>query len=143
MKMVNGDISVRGDGNSVEVTGVERLVQEISHWLIEPLGTDQLYAKFGSSLWDQVGDPLIDKCVVDVKAEVYRVVSNYVAYQKRQMQEDLNASPDLFMRKWGNDDIVDEFKGVDVNVVADTLYVTVKLKTASGAEFTVNQQVQI
>ena len=143
LKIMNGDISVRGDGNTVEVSGVERITQEISHWLIEPLGTDKLYARFGSSLWDKVGDPMIEKYVSDVRSEVYRVVSNYVAYQKRQMQEDLALSPDLFLRKWGDNDIIDNFRGVDVNAVADTLYVTVKLTTASGTDFEVTQQVRM
>ena len=50
LKIADGDIAVRGDGDVTQVSGAERLSQEISCWLLEPLGTDPMYPKFGSDL---------------------------------------------------------------------------------------------
>ena len=140
LKIVDGDFAMTGDGNIVQITGADRIRQELSHWLLEPLGTDTIYSKFGSSLWDSVGEPMIAEAISDVKSEVSRVVRNYVAYQKRQINEDMLASTDRFMKNWGYDDIIDTVNSIEVNAVADTLYVTVELTTASGETITVEQQ---
>ena len=140
LKVVNGDIAVMGDGNVKQVVGRERLIQELSHWLIEPMGTDSIYEKFGSKLWDSVGDPMIDESIDDVRMEVSRVVTNYMAYQSRKMKEDLAISSDRFLKNWADDEIIDSIDAIDVSAVADTLYVTVKLTTADGSQVVIQQQ---
>ena len=119
IKVVNGDFSVKGDGNVTEITGAERIMQELSHWLIEPLGTDTIYKRFGSTLWDSVGNPMLDEYINEVKSEVARVVSNYVAYQKRQINEDMVKGTDRFMRNWDYDDIIDRVVSIDVKALPD------------------------
>ena len=139
IKVVNGDLNIMGDGNAQEITGVERIEQELSHWLLEPLGTDTIYTRFGSELWDSVGDPQIQEYVDDVRIEVQRVVENYMAYQTRQAKEDLAVSTERFMKNWGDNDIIERLDGIDVKAVADSLYVTVKLTTVGGEQVTVVQ----
>ena len=52
LKIVNGDFAVKGDGNIVQLTGAQRIRQELACWLLEPLGTDKYYSKFGSAIGD-------------------------------------------------------------------------------------------
>ena len=139
IKVVNGDLNIMGDGNAQEITGVERIEQELSHWLLEPLGTDTIYKRFGSELWDSVGDPQIREYIDDVRMEVQRVVENYMAYQSRQAKEDLSISSERFMRNWKDDDLIERLDGIDVKAVADYLYVTVKLTTVGGEQIVIEQ----
>lgn len=139
LKIAGGDIAVRGDGRVSEVEGSERLRQEISHWLLEPLGTDTLYRRFGSTLGEMVGSPMLPDYIAEVRAEVSRVVGNYLEYQKRMISEDKIKGDAVFLSNWKDDDIIDTIDGIDVRSVADTLYVTVKLTTVAGTRVTVVQ----
>ena len=141
LKIADGDIAIRGDGNSVKLTGAERIRQELLCWLMEPLGSDTLYSRFGSSLWDKVGSPMLDEYIADVRAEVVRVVNNYVEYQNRQINADLLKGEVAFLSNWSDDDIIKSFDGVAVKAVADTLEVTVQLTTVAGSSVVVKQPV--
>lgn len=141
LKLTDGDIAVRGDGNSIKLTGAKRLEQEIACWLMEPVGSDMLYSKFGSTLWDKVGSPMLDEYIADVRSEVVRVVNNYIEYQKGQINADLLKGESVFLSNWGDDDIISRFDGVSVNVVADTLEVTVQLTTAGGNSIVVERTI--
>ena len=139
LKITNGDLAVMGDGNCVLVTGRERLVQEISHWLLEPLGTDSLYNRFGSTLDQIIGSPMLPEYMAEVRSEVGRVLQNYMAYQTRRMNEDRLKGEDVFLRNWSDEDIVDVLDGISVKAVADTLKVTVKLTTVAGTKLTIER----
>ena len=139
IKVVNGDLLVRGDGNVVEISGADRVKQELSHWLIEPLGSDTVYRRFGSTLWDSVGEPVLSQTLNEISAEVERVVNNYIAYQKRQVNEDMLRGVDAFSRNWGADDIIDSVASIDVSAVADTVYVKVELVLSSGDRVVIRQ----
>ena len=139
LKVTNGDLAVMGDGNVVQVEGQERLQQEIAHWLLEPLGTDTLYNRFGSTLDELVGSPMLPQYIAEVRAEVGRVVQNYMAYQTRQMNEDRAKGEDVFLKNWRDGDIIETLDGIAVNAVADTLTVTVKLTTVAGSKLTITQ----
>ena len=141
LKLTDGDLAIRGDGNSVQLTGARRLEQEISCWLLEPVGSDTLYSKFGSTLWDKVGSPMLDEYIAEVRSEVVRVVNNYIEYQKNQVNADLLKGEAVFLSNWGDDDIIKRFDGVSVNVVADTLEVTVQLTTVAGSKVTVERTI--
>lgn len=140
LKVSNGDLAVRGDGNVVKITGAERIKQELSHWLLEPLGTDTLYKRFGSTLDNLVGSPILNEYLTEVRSECSRVVQNYVEYQKRQINEDRLRGEDVFMANWKSDDIINSVNGISVKTVADTVRVTVKLTTAGGTLVTVVQE---
>ena len=141
LELADGDLAIRGDGNSVQLTGARRIEQELSCWLVEPIGSDSMYGRFGSRLWDFVGSPMIDSYIADVRAEVVRVVNNYIEYQKRQINEDILKGEGVFLSNWGDDDIIQRFDGVAINVVADTLEVTVQLTTVAGSSVIVERTV--
>ena len=138
-KIAAGDIAVRGDGNVQQISGRERIAQELACWLIEPLGTDTIYRRFGSTLADLIGSPVSDEVLADVRAEVYRVVGNYIEYQKRQVSEAMESGAYDFLSVWSPDDIINSFDGIDIEAVADSVQVTVKLTTAAGETVTVVQ----
>ena len=140
LKISNGDFAVRGDGHVVEITGRNRIEQELAHWLLEPIGTDTLYARFGSRLGELIGSPMLDEYIAEVRSECGRVVQNYVEYQKRQMNEDLLKGETYFLKNWADDDIIESVDGITVKTVADRVRVTVKLTTAAGNRIEVAQE---
>ena len=136
-KIVNGDIALSGNGDVVMLTGSERIVQELSAWLLEPLGTDKLHARFGSILDTKIGELAVGDSVLSIKSEVVRVVNNYTTYQKRQLDE-ANANGTL-VSKWGAGDIISSVNSVAVTANCDTVTVIITLTLASGETVNIEQ----
>ena len=139
LKIVDGDLAVRGDGNVTQLTGGDRISQELACWLLEPLGTDKVYGKFGSTLEDMVGLPILQDYLDDVRIEVERVVNNYVAYQRGQIKALCSGNTQDALNSWNDDDVIAAVDSIEVEAVADTVKVTVTLTTASGRGVTVSQ----
>lgn len=133
LKLANGDIVLRGDGDVSKITGAERIQQELACWILEPLGTDRYYKKFGSVLGDYIGEPSFDDVLLDIRAEVSRVVGNYITYQNQQIEAIKEMSVQNALDAWNDDEVVDSVVGIDVSAVADTVRVEVKLHTVKGS----------
>lgn len=138
-KLVDGDIAVRGDGNIQKISGAERIEQELACWILEPLGSDAMYPRFGSKLSESIGSPALDEYLLDIRAEVTRVVNNYIAYQQRQVDKYRSGSEQDFIDAWNDDDLISVVNGIDISVLADTVQVTVTLTTAGGRSVRVSQ----
>lgn len=131
-KIANGDLAMRGDGNITQLSGPQRIEQELACWILEPLGTDKLYPGFGSKLGDYVGSPALNDYLIEIRAEVVRVVNNYIEYQKKQIERYRSGTIGDFVNAWNDDDIIRTVNSIDVKTVADTVSVTVTLTTVAG-----------
>lgn len=139
LKITDGDLALQGNGDVVQISGAERIAQELSCWLLEPLGSDRLYTGFGSDIGDQIGTIIDSDALLAVKTEVVRVVKNYIAYQQNQMT---NAKADNltdFVNAWNEDDIISTINSVSVTSDSTTVTVVVSLTTAGGSSVTVTQ----
>ena len=103
------------------------------------MGTDTIYTDFGTDLYDQVGSPMVGESLLAVRAEVRRVVENYAAYQGRQINDAKAKGADYLAANWKPGDIITDIVSIDIKAVADTVYVTVKLRVANGEIVTVEQ----
>ena len=139
LKIVDGDLAMLGDGTIAQISGAERIRQELSCWLLEPLGTDVMYSNFGSTLNDSIGSPITSDNLLEVKTEVTRVVNNYIEYQKKQYEAARNRSTDAVLNAWSEDDMIARVDYIRVDAVADTVAVVVKLTTAAGLGISVEQ----
>ena len=139
LKIVDGDLAMWGDGTIAQISGAERIRQELSCWLLEPLGTDVMYSNFGSTLNDSIGSPITSDNLLEVKTEVTRVVNNYIEYQKKQYEAARNRSTDAVLNAWSEDDMIARVDYIRVDAVADTVAVVVKLTTAAGLGISVEQ----
>lgn len=137
IKIADGDIAVRGDGNVTKITGVERVVQDISCWILEPINSDPMYARFGSTCWDMIGSIMTQDQLRELKLEVTRVVNNYYEYQQRQISQAVGNG--TFGSVFPNDEIIASIDGIDVSAVADTARVVVRLTMAKGNQVIVDQ----
>jgi hypothetical protein len=133
IKVVDGDIAVGGDGKPVMVEGAARIRQELALWLLEPMGTDRVYPKFGSDLWNYIGTPAFE-------SEVNRVVTNYIAAQNEQIAKDKQRlSDNEFLQVWTDDDIVSTLNSITVSATGTNVNVLVILSTAAATQVSVEQ----
>lgn len=140
IKVVDGDIAIGGDGKPVMVEGAERIRQELALWLLEPLGTDSVYPKFGSDLWSYVGTPAFDDNLTAVRSEVNRVVTNYIAAQNEQIAKDRQRlSENEFLQVWTDDDIVSTLNSITVSATGTDVNVLIILSTAAATQVSVEQ----
>lgn len=138
-KISESDVSVRGDGWLNELKGYERVAQEMSCWLLEPVGTDPLYPNFGSRLSEMVGSAIGSGTTEDVRAEVMRVLENYMSYTRARIEESRTLDATTFVEMWGNGEVLSSIDSVRVDSVADTVRVTVSFSMSDGTQASVAQ----
>lgn len=139
LKIVDGDLAMLGDGNITQVSGADRIKQDLSCWILEPLGTDVMYRNFGSILGESIGMPITPDSLLEVKTEVTRIVNNYIEYQKKQYEESRLQSNAAVVNAWSADDMIARVDYIRVDAVADTVVVVVKLTTAAGMGISIEQ----
>lgn len=126
LKLVDGDLSLRDDGRTNAVTGAERIAQDLACWLLEPVGTDVMYPRFGSVLDRYIGSVVDGATLSDVDREVWRVANNYLQHQaKRQelSQEELTANE--YAQVWSGNDIVAALSEAGIGAYGDTISVDI------------------
>lgn len=137
LKITDGDLAVRGDGNITKIYGAERIVQDLSCWILEPFNTDPMYSRFGSTVWDMIGTTVTNDNLGQLKAEITRVVNNYYEYQQRQISQAVGNG--TFNYAFPNDEVIGSIDSIDVSAIADSVSVVVKLTMASGNQIAVEQ----
>lgn len=137
LKITDGDLAVRGDGNITKIYGTERIVQDLSCWILEPFNTDPMYSRFGSTVWDMIGTTVTSDNLGQLKAEITRVVNNYYEYQQRQISQAVGNG--TFNYAFPNDEVIGSIDSIDVSAIADSVSVVVKLTMASGNQIAVEQ----
>lgn len=117
------------------------MAQEMTCWLLEPAGSDPMYPAFGSKLWDMVGSPMTRETLAKIKAEVRRVVENYVTYQRRQVSDDRSstASARLFDQKWGAGEVIESIDSIVVTSNLTSANVKISFTTTTGQSGVVEQ----
>jgi hypothetical protein len=128
LALVGGDLAL-DNGNYRTVTGAARIRQDLSLALAEPYGFDSYHPEFGSVLAAHIGEPLTPELELLVRAEVVRVVQQYVDGQQAQIAADaLSGSRSRFSFQ----DVVQSVQSISTDIQYDTIKVTIALKTQSG-----------
>lgn len=129
----NGDLVV-GAGGYVTVEGERKLRQDLSHALREPVGTDRFAPRWGSTLPGMIGTYQTSETAAQVKAEVSRVIQNYVNLTAALVQQDRLAGTRSRLR---SDEVISRIVGINVTRVIDRVDVRVALQTLAGAQTTI------
>jgi hypothetical protein len=128
LALVGGDLAL-GDGGYRTLTGAARIRQDLALALAEPYGHDSYHPQFGSVLAAHIGEPLTPELELLVRAEVVRVVQQYVDGQQAQIAADaLSGSRSRFSFQ----DVVQSVQSISTDIQYDTIKVTITLKTQSG-----------
>jgi phage baseplate assembly protein W len=126
LKMSNGDIVVDSGGVATRVAGAERVKQELSAWILEPIGTDPLYPRFGSRLKSMIGSGVTREVREEVREEILRIVSNYIEYQTNMLRTATqDRDPTMASRLYSPSDIVMDVRDIRVSQDMDVVSVAV------------------
>jgi len=123
-----GDI-VLSNGKIQFSTGNNKLVEDLTRWLQEPLGTGFTTPAFGSILHTLVGSAQDNNSVGRTQSEILRVLQLYQGQQVLALQSAQNSAQ---LANWSRNEIIQEVTSVNVQIYNDTIYALVQLKTLNG-----------
>lgn len=137
-RLRNGDFVLSSSGEITMATGSERLIQELTCWLLESMGTDPVNSKFGSLLAGMIGTAILSGAVSDIKTEITRVINNYIAYQNSIMSG-YTFDSTTFLKLYTPDEILSSVENVAVVARQDAIVVTITIRTLSGNPVSISQ----
>lgn len=124
----NGDL-VLGPGGYATVQGGSKARQDLSHAIIEPVGTDRFHPRWGSNLKAMIGQVTSPEMSSFIEAECIRVVRNYIVSRVSMMQEDVQSG---LRPQVGAAEVIQSVSSVKVRQAADKYFVKIELRTLSG-----------
>lgn len=148
LAIVNGDLSFAGPGGYATVTGQSKLMQDLRDWLLEPRGTDPIHPDYGSTLDggtlpdgtpadSVIGDLITSESLLTIETEVRRVLA---AYQQQQLDR-ITSEAAIYGGKntFAAGEILSSVDAVNVQQVADTVFVQCVIQTADGDQLSFTQ----
>lgn len=134
LEIRNGDLVLAAGGYDT-VTGPPKVGQDLEFAVGEPLGNDRFHPGWGSVLDTYIG--LINSSAVaaNCRAEISRVVNNYVAVQKDLVQQDASSG---LRSRFSTGDLVGSIDSIISDSLYDSIGVTISLRTADQTAVTVD-----
>lgn len=139
LALSNGDLVV-AEGDVMTISGPARIRQDLALALIEPYGHDKYHPTWGSVLSAYVGQPLDAEMEMLVRAEVVRIIQQYVDGQAAEIARDaLSGSRSRF----DYSDVVGQVVSIDTRPGFDTIKVLVELLTRAGSTIRIARTVSL
>ena len=137
----NGDLTPAGPGGLAIVTGSQKLIQDLKHWILEQRGSDPMHPDYGSTLDGgtlpdgtiiptSIGEIVDRERLMAIESELRRIL---IAYQEQQ-QERLQREANLYGGKntFAPGEILADVVSVSVDQIEDKVVAFVRLTTESG-----------
>jgi len=127
----NGDIQL-SNGKIQFSTGSDKLVQDITRWLKEPLGTGYTTPNFGSTLVGMVGEAQNVNSTSIIENEVFRVLQLYQGQQILSLQQAQNAAQ---LSYWNKGEIIQSIVSINAqpsSAQGTSIIVSVSLLTLNS-----------
>lgn len=140
LALVNGDLVIGGAGGYATLSGVERIRQDLTLALWEEYGTDRFHPRYGSIIKQYLGSPITPELQQLVKAEVNRVIQNYIAIQQAEV---IRGTQYDVTGRYDTSDVVRSLDQIDVRTTLDAIYVMAALTTLARERVTVSRQVSL
>jgi len=130
LKVKKGDLIVNSARKAELVYGEEKLVQDLSHWLLEPLGTGFTTPGFGSILYRFIGTARSQRLMIEAENEVERILSLYQADQVQKVKgAQLNNRLFIFSKK----EILADITKVESASSEDIVRIKAYIRTAASS----------
>ena len=139
LELRDGDLTV-GPGGYAMIRGARRVQQDLGAAVREVLGNDRFHPGWGTVLADHVGQRQSNEVIMLIRAEVSRVIHNYIAIQTGQITSDMDAG---VRPRYGPDEIVADVGVVEVQQRLDQINVRVTIRTYSGEDVTILRSVGV
>lgn len=138
LALVNGDLAIGTNGAYLLYSGVSRIKQDLTLALTEEYGTDRFHPTYGSIVQSYLGQVLSAELMQLVRAEVNRVLQNYLVIQQNEVLRD---SVIDVTNRFDTSDVVQSVDNVAARAVLDTIYLSATLTTLSRETVTISRQV--
>lgn len=138
LALVQGDLAIDGTGDYLTFSGVDRIRQDLTLALTEEYESDRFHPGWGSIIKQYLGQPITPDIQQAVKAEVNRVVQNYIVLQQ---QEVLRDSQFDIAGRFDTSDVVRSVSDIKGRVLFDAIYVSATLTTLARETVTISRQV--
>ena len=137
LALVGGDLVVGATGHET-ISGSRKIRQDLALTLGEPLALDRFHPEMGSVVVDYIGQPIDDETEMLVRAEVGRIVQQYIAIQQREVLKDNLAAR---ASRFNASDVVTAIRDITAKVDYDSIRVSVSLVTQAGETLQVNRTI--
>lgn len=141
----NGDFSVQ-NGSFAKAIGSQKLLQDLSDWILTRMGTDIFEPAYGSLI---NGGFLTDGTPVNspiggtnwpqiesfIASDIQRIIGLYQKVQAQKIQQDQQIYNKVTLSP---DEVLKSLDGISFNQNEDTLIVTISISNMSGQQTTIN-----
>lgn len=138
LALINGDLAIGTNGAYLLYSGVSRIKQDLTLALTEEYGTDRFHPTYGSIVQSYLGQILSAELMQLVRAEVNRVLQNYLIIQQNEVLRDTLID---VANRYDTSDVVQSVDSVQARAVLDTIYLSATLTTLSRESVTISRQV--
>jgi phage baseplate assembly protein W len=128
-QITNGDLTL-GTNNSLSlVVGKSKLLQDLTLWLEEPIGTGYTTPNFGSILNTFIGSSNPQVQMAQVQAEVQRVLGLYQAQQKNRLQQMQSRGQ---LASWNKSEIISSISQINTVAQGSSVILTIQVTTLNN-----------
>lgn len=139
MQLVNGDLWVTQGGYAL-ITGPDRIRQDLTLALLEEYGSDRFHPRWGSVIKRYIGNVITPQLEALVRAEVNRIVQNYILIQQAEVLRDTQVDE---KGRFTTSDVVRSLLGLSTSVSMNSINVKLALETLARATVTLKRQVTV
>lgn len=137
LALVDGDLML-AQGGYLLYTGAQRIKQDLSLALQEEYGSDRFHPRYGSIVMRYIGQVISPDLQSLVKAEVNRVVQNYIAIQNAEILRDSQVD---VANRYSTSDVVRRIVSIVASANIDTINVSLVLETLARETVAIKKQV--
>lgn len=136
LALFNGDLML-AQGGYFMFTGADRIRQDLALALLEEYGTDRFHPRWGSIIMRYIGNVITPQLDALVKAEVNRVVQNYIAVQQAEVLRDSVVD---VKGRFSTRDVVRNLTKITTRAHMDRIDVLLSLQTLARETITIKKQ---
>ena len=134
LQIQNGDILLDSGGKLQFIQGTSKLVQDLTLWLKEPLGVGYTTPNFGSTLTSMIGGTIGTATIVQVQAEVQRILNLYQSQQILSLKTAQNLSQ---LGNWNKSEIINSINSVQASQSYNSIVVNVIMTSLSNTQLSI------
>ncbi len=134
----SGDLQLDSSGRLTFQTGSNKLIQDLTLWLEEPIGTGYTTPNFGSLLPGMIGQNFTPYLSAQIQSEALRI---FTLYQKNQIAALQNAQNLSQLGNWNKSEIINSINNISVypnSQLPTIIDVTVDITTLSNTDLTIH-----
>ena len=137
LQIQNGDLAL-GTGGYAEVTGRDKIVQDLTVAIMTPFGSDRFHPNWGCTLESKIGGPQTSLTTQLISSEITRVVNILMSQQQAQLK---TAQSNGYSSPYRNADLISGIATLTVTPSYDAAVVNCVVNTAANQSATLTASV--